>query len=236
MWYDPGSVLASVSGVYHGGVSYLSLEVLIDPTVGHTRVYVDGAAVPELSLDNIDTQPFTTGFWDGFWCGSTGWTKICDLLVADGTDPSGAGHDLHEIWMDARVDYVPGDGNGYSSQFVGSDADSVDNHELIKETTPDDDTTYVESADPAIDSYTHGPVPAGATILGACVFARARKTDAGVAVMRVGLRSGSTNGMSDAQALAINYTDLYACIGHDPADGAFTKSSIDAMELVLEKT
>ena len=49
------------------------------------------------------------------------------------------------------------------------------------------------------------------------------------------LRSGSTNKMSDAQALPTNYIDVYCCIGHDPADGALTKSTLDAMEIVVEK-
>ena len=87
------------------------------------------------------------------------WMLVCDGLIADGTDPSGAGHDLHEIWMDARVDYLPVNGNGYSSQFVGSDSDSVDNYALLSEVTPDDDATYVQSAAPAIDGYTKTACP-----------------------------------------------------------------------------
>lgn len=232
-----GTTLATAVNAYDLNVRYISFKCLIDPAVGYTRVYIDGVLVAALSLDDIDTQPATGGLWNGFEIGGSGtYPKMCDLLVADGTDPSGAGHDLHEIWMDARVDYLPSNGNGYSSQLVGQDGNSVDNYLQVDETSPDDDTTYVQSANPAIDGYTKAACPvAGATILGAAVYARGRKTDAGVAVARVGLRSGSTNLMSDAQALPVNYADVYAHVGHDPADGAFTRSGFDGMQVVVEK-
>jgi hypothetical protein len=230
------ATLATAPGAYDGNVRYLSVEIGIDPTAGYTRVWLDGVAVAALSLDNINTQLEGGGLWDSFYAGGTWGPSFCDLMVADGTDPSGAGHDRHEIWMDARVDYLPANGNGYSSQFVGQDANSVDNYQQVDETTPDDDTTYVESPSAAVDGYTKSACPgADAAILGACVFARARKTDAGVAVVRVGLRSGSTNGMSDEQALSTDYADVYQHVGHDPDNGALTQTSLDACEIVIEK-
>ncbi len=232
-----GTVLASAYAAYDGEVRYLSFEMGVDASAGYTRVYLDGVAIDYLCLDDLDTRPQVGGLWDGFYVGGSWGPSFCDLLVADGTDPSGAGHDLHDIWMDARVDYLPVNGNGYSSEFVGEDADSVNNFAQVDETSPDDDTTYVESGVPAIDGYAKAACPAGtATVLGAAVYARGKKTDAGVAAAKVGLRSGSTNEMSDAQALAVHYADAYLHVGHDPDDGAaFTPSSFDAMEVVVEK-
>jgi hypothetical protein len=227
----------TANGVYDGAVRYLSFEATIDGSAGTTKVYLDGVELTDLTLTGAVTKPQAAGLWDsvriGFEYGW--WVPLCDLVIADGTDPSGTGLDLHEIWMDARVDYLPASGNGYSSQMVGSDADSTDNYLLVAETSPDDDTSYVESVEAAIDAYLKAACPlANATILGAAVHARAKKTDAGVASAKVGLRSGTTNLMGDSQALSTDYVDLYLHVGHDPAGGAFTQSSFDAMQAVVE--
>ena len=232
-----GTTLATAAGVYDGNIRYIAFECLIDPTVGYTRVYLDGVLVDALSLDNINTQPVGGGYWNGFSLGGNGtYPKMCDLLVADGTDPSGSGDDLHTIWMDARIDYIPVNGQGYSSQFVGSDEDSVDNYRQVSEVPPDEDVTFVYSDVPAIDAYTKAPyaVPLS-TILGTAVYARGRKTDAGVEIAKVGLRSGSTNLMSPQQPLPVNYADVYLHVGHDPAGGPFTVAGIDGMQVVIEK-
>jgi hypothetical protein len=229
-----GTMLATTAaGFYDGAVRYLSFGANIDAAAGATGVFLDGVEVTALTLSGVNTKPQMGGLWNSF---VNGGVKICDLAVADGTDPSGTGDDVHDLWMEAAVDHKPGSGNGYASQMVGNDANSVDNYLLVREAPPDDDTTYVQSIDPAIDAYIKGAVRTGATILGTRVCARARKTDAGVALLKVGMRGSGTNTMGDEQALATSYVNIYQCFGHDPAGGALTKSALDAMEIVVEKT
>lgn len=224
---------------------YLAWKVTIDPVNGSVIVYFDGVEVPELTLTGINTRGLASATWDTCMWGSTygvwGTHPICDMYAADGTDPSGAGHDLHDVIPEAQVDYLPANGNGYISEFVGNDGNSVNNFELVDDNggtnvNPDEDTTYIQSTNPARDAFTKAACADPAvTVVGASVYARARKPDAGTALMRVGVRSGSTDKMSDVQSISLDYSDLYLSIGHDPADGALSRESFDALQLVVEK-
>ena len=97
---------------------------------------------------------------------------------------------------DLRVDTLRPDGNGTTSDFVGSDANSVDNYLLVDETpSHDGDTTYVESATVnEIDLYTIESMPSTPlTILGVQSCVIAKKDDAGVRTGNQIVRTGATN-------------------------------------------
>jgi hypothetical protein len=67
---------------------------------------------------------------------------------------------------DCHVDYLVPDGNGDTSQWVGSDSDSVDNWQLVDEMPPSA-TDYVEADTTDLrDLYTVTNLPASGTILG----------------------------------------------------------------------
>lgn len=230
----------SLAGQYNCELREICFECVIDDTVGSTRVLIDGVEVPELTLTNVNTKAIAGGLWNSFWIKGAGGVGcvICDLCIADGTDPSGLGYDLHELQPEIRVDYRPAAGNGYSSQLVGQDSDSVNNYLNVDETgAPDNDTSYNQSDVPAIDGYTLGPVPVeGGTVIGCMATAVVRKTDAGTAIMKVGMRSGSTNLLGDAQALPVSWYDLYQHIQHDPNNGAWTEAVFNSSQVVIEKT
>lgn len=233
-----GVTLASSPGglIAPGTLYAVSLKCEIDSSAGTTLVLLDGVEVPSLTLSGINTDPAGSGAWNcvNFGMGQVG-GNWCDVYVLDGTNPSG--DDPHDIIPDARVDYVGPDGNGYVSDFVGSDADSTDNYLLVDENTPDDDSTYLELDTAGKDAYTLGAAPvSGGTIFGVTTFAHARKTDAGVAIMKTGLRLSATDYMQpDSHALPVTYREHRHHWGANPDGGAWSESDVNAAELVLEK-
>lgn len=69
-------------------------------------------------------------------------------------------------------------GNGYNSDFTGSDADSTDNYLHVDEATVDDDTSYIESSTlNAIDSFTYEDMPASPTSIHGVILQTVAKKD-----------------------------------------------------------
>ena len=110
-------------------------------------------------------------------------------------DPNSGTAPQNTFLGDCRVDSLRLDGNGTTSDFVGSDADSVDNYLLVDEVDPDGDTTYIESSTPAeIDLHTIESLPVTPdTIYGVNAVSIARKTDAGARTGKHIVRTGATN-------------------------------------------
>jgi len=96
---------------------------------------------------------------------------------------------------DVRVDTIRPDGNGNSSQFVGSDGNSTDNYLLVDEETQDGDTTYIKSSTPGdTDLTTMTSLPVTPSVIyGIQPVAVARKTDAGTRTGRHLYRTGGAN-------------------------------------------
>lgn len=237
-----GTILAaSPAGlVSTTALQYVAVKIVIHPTLGSSRVYLDGVEVPSLSLNNVNTQGQATSAWDGFGVGAfTGGSGMpwCDLYVMDGTQPHA--NDPADVVLDARVDYNSANGNGYLSQFTGSDGNSTDNYLLIDDGTgsdPDDDTTYVQKTTAGIDGYAFSNLAnPGATIVGVTSFAHIRRLDAGLASARSGLRIGSTNYVGATKSVDLTYSDAYQSYGHDPNNGAWTEAAFNGAEVLLEK-
>lgn len=235
-----GTTLASSPAglIAEGILYYIAVKLVIHPTAGSSIVYLDGVEIPSLTLTNVNTRGQATNNWDSFWVGGfTGGTggPWCDLYVMDGTKPHA--DDPNTIITDARIDWCPANGNGYLSNFVGSDGNSTDNYALVDENSPNDDTDYVELTAAGIDAYTLADLPQpGSTIVGVTSFLHSRKTDAGTGIVRTGLRSGGTNYPSPlTKGTGFGYRDFYRCWGHDPGGGAWSEAGFNALEVLAEK-
>lgn len=220
----------SMAGVLYG----IALRVKVHGSAGETEVLVDGASVPALALTGANT--LNNGTWNSVSINAggagVGWS---DLVVLDNTNPTG--NDPNTILPDVRVDYRPANGNGYLSEFTGSDADSTDNYLHVDETAVDDDTSYVEKLAAGIDAYAVANSPlAGATLVGVTHLSTWRKTDAGVVTAKHGIRASATNYLSSAAALPVSYVTASKCYGVNPAGGAWTEAGFNGIEGVIEKT
>lgn len=115
-----------------------------------------------------------------------------DLYICDGT-----GSKNNDFLGDVRVEALFPNGNGATSDFLGSDADKTNNYLLVNDATPDGDSTYVGSSTPTErDQYTFdnlGSTPATDGIHGVVSQLCATKTDAGARTGKNTVRIASTN-------------------------------------------
>jgi hypothetical protein len=134
---------------------------------------------------------------------------------------------------DLRVEALFPNGNGNSSQWVGSDADSTDNYLLVDETTdPNDDTDYVESStvgNKDTYAYTNLTTTSG-TVYGVQVIPWARKTDAGTRSICSIARLSGTEVDSADKALSVTYQYLPDCRDTKPGGGSWSISDVNSSE------
>jgi len=154
---------------------------------------------------------------------------VDDLYLFDGT-----GSENIDFAGDSKIVSLRPDGNGATSNFTGSDADSVDNHLHVDETTVDDDTSFVESNTVAhIDLYTFGDLPESPTAIHAVgVNSQLKKTDAGSRTMRNVTRPVATNffgsSLSPSNGSYENFAEIYDL--NPETSAAWTEALLNASE------
>lgn len=230
--HSSGTVLGTTTyAVPLGTFVYLEVKVLINNTTGTFEIKVDGSS--KLSLSSQDTQNTANSTANQVNIGPDGSVTNAtytwdDLYICDG-----AGSTNNNFLGDCRVDaYLP-NGNGNSSQLVGSDGNSTDNYLLVDESAPNDDTDYVESATVgnkdtyATANMSHTP----SSIFGVQILANAKKDDAGARSLATVTRSAATDYDGATQALGTGYLYYYDIREVDPAtSAAWTKTNFDAAE------
>jgi hypothetical protein len=214
---------------------YVEAKVTISDTVGVVEVRLGGNSSPILNLTSQDTKNAGTNVscdrvtfnwandnsarWDDFYI-CTGTTAPNDFLG--------------EVQCYALVP----NGNGNSSQLVGSDANSTDNYLLVDETTAVgvSSADYVGSAtDGQKDTYAFTNIPTTGTVISATVGIYALKTDAGGKSMRPVIRSGGTDYAGTDQALTTSLARYYQEYLTNPATAAaWTPSEVNSAEFGFE--
>jgi hypothetical protein len=221
----------SAAGVISAGsYFYIEFKAKIDNTTGTTEVWVNGTAVGALTLTGQDTQnagtaSITVVTFSGVTALTIDWDDLYICDVTGGVNDTFLG--------DVRVDVFLANGNGNSSQLVGSDADSTDNYLLVDEASQDGDTTYVESATAAQkDTYLFGNMSHTPSVISAVqIVATAKKDDAGARSITTVARSGGTDYDGATVALSTSYL-MYMDV-HDVNPNtvaAWTKTNFDSAE------
>lgn len=222
------------SGFYtvnQGVWNYIEFQGTIHNSTGSYEVRINGTTV--LSGSGLDTQATGNASANVIGVGEqTGNNSYSlwfdDLYVCDGT----GGSPYDDFLGDVRVDALYPDGNGNSSQFVGSDGNSVDNYLLVDEVTPNDDTDYVESSTIGNkDTYTYSNlVPTSGTVYGVQVLPWVRKTDAGTKEFCSIARLAGTEEDSATKTLSTSYQYLPDIRITKPGGGAWSVSDINSTE------
>src|SRR5262245_6085768 len=207
-----GTTLADASTPLSNNVwFYIEFKVTINNS-GSFELRMDGVNVASGSADtdnsgNARVDRFMlsgiqqTGADDDFWAD--------DLYVLDGTTGAGS-NPCNDFLGDMRIECLFPNGNGYSSHWVGSDANSTDNYLLVDEPSPDEDTTYVESSNVSdIDAYTcTNLASASGSIYAVQPIMRAKKSDSGTRTVRNIARLSGTNSESASHTLSTSYRYL----------------------------
>lgn len=229
-----GSTSLSVSTWY-----YIQWKLTIDNTSGLSEVLIDGNTEISFTGDtqatalNTIKQLNIEGEYDPFNDRGSTFSED-DIYVLDTTGSA----PTNDYLGDVRVEALFPNGNGNSSQFIGSDANSTDNYLLVDETAPNGDTDYVESATVSEkDTYAYTNLtPTAGTVYGIQLLPYARKTDAGTRKIASIARLSGTEVNSADGTLSTGYKYFPDIRETKPGGGTWSISDVNSAEFGVEVT
>jgi hypothetical protein len=211
-----------------GTFIYIECSVVLHDTTGSVVVKVNTATV--LNLTSVDTKNGgTKTVFEGIrFDNQTGQTsQMDDIYLSNGAGAVNTG-----FLGDVSVETLFPNGNGNSSQLLGSDADSVDNYLLVDEVTPNT-TDYVGSGtDNQKDTYAFtNLVHSTGNIRGIQTAMYAAKSDSGARSMAKVIRSGGTDFDGADKVLSTSFTAIFEINETDPnTAAAWTIANTNAAE------
>lgn len=233
-----GTVLAASGASIAANVyNYIEIKATINNTTGSYEVRLNGANV--LSATNVDTQNTTNAFINEVALGAyeralgdlTNCThKYDDFYFCDTT-----GSTNNDFLGDIRIDAIYPTADGFYTQWTTSTG--ADHYALVDETDPNTTDYNSDGTIGNKDSYVMQNPPAllSQTIHGVKAKVAALKDDAGARSIKVGVRSGSTNGLSAAKSLGTSQAYHSHILETDPNTGsAWTPAAVDAVEALIE--
>lgn len=199
----PGTLLAtSTLPVQPGQWVHLDHRVTIADAGGRVVVKLNGDTVIDFTGD---TRNGANASADRVRLNGVGasYYRFDDVVLCDA---NGAVNNDHP--GDCAVSGLLPNGNGTTSQLVGSDGNSVDNYLLVDDATPAT-ADYVESSTVGDkDTYAYpAPTQSAGTVLGVVVRPYAHKTDAGVRSIVSVARLAAVE--VDSAAKTLNATPTY---------------------------
>ncbi|MEX0594926.1 MAG: hypothetical protein WD512_00365, partial [Candidatus Paceibacterota bacterium] len=181
---------------------YIEFKATIDNTVGTIDIRVNGNNI--LSLSGIDTQATSNASANVIvFAGNREGTSALsfdgadyfdDIYVADTqAAPSSYAGRIVDFIGDVEVLPLYANANGATDQdFTPQGAG--DHYVEIDETTPDEDTTYLESSTVGHEEFNaYQDMSTARTVIGLQLVCRANKQDAGVRSFKLGIKEGITN-------------------------------------------
>ena len=218
---------------------YIEIKMTISNTLSTADMILRVNGEIWIQLDSGDSQTTANTWVDAFRFGNFISNKatvdIDDFYILDGDGPA----PYNTFLGDLRVDTIRPNGNGTTSDFVGVDADSVDNYLHVDEVTQDGDTSYLKSSTPnEIDLYALESLPVTPSVIfGVQPVSVCKKTDAGVRTAQHVIRTGGTNYFSPDFYPSDNDYIGFASLGgpgmweDNPFTGVpFVEADIDALE------
>lgn len=219
------------------GWRHIETKVLLDNAAGTVEVRVEGVTV--LNLSGIRTTSNIGGA--GTTCG-----MACMMSPQDSGQPAFYSKDLI-VW----------DGSGTANtNFLGSctvykiipQSDASLNwatsagstgYNLINETTPDDDATYIQAGSPApaAAQFNMTDLPTNVTsVKGVMTMHRSKKTDGGDGNITASVISGANTGVGANRPITTAYTYNWDVFDKDPSGSAWSKTLVNALLLKLDRT
>jgi hypothetical protein len=224
--YGPaGTVVATSTATFATAVAYyMEAKIIISDTVGVVEVRMDETVVVTFSGDTRNGAATTVAFLDARGGASTNNYDFDDFYLDDAAYKG-----------DMAVVTLRPNGNGSSSQFLGSDGNSTDNYALVNETPPSM-TQYVgDSVSGHIDLYTMDDLPAGYVVDSMYEVIYAQKSDAGTPPTLLPVAKGATGTTRTDTALPALSTTAQLLPAQlrttDPDGNALTVARVNGMEV-----
>jgi hypothetical protein len=217
---------------------YVELGVKIANSGGSVELRQDGATIAIAT--GIDTQNGgTNGLIDRvqFLGPGFGEFRIDDIYVNNEQVNAGDNADDDTFWGDTRHFPIYPNGNGFYSQLLGSDGNSVNNYQQVDEVGAASTADFNSSAtDGNKDTYAFEDLPVSVgTVRAVEIRVNAEKSDVGNKAIRTVVRRSGTDAFGSDIVLAEDdapYRQVYA---QDPiAAAAWTISNVNATEIGAE--
>jgi len=209
---------------------YLEVKATIADSGGICIVKVDGTEHINFTGDTKNAGTLTT--FSGFnLMGSSAWT-LDDLFVLDATGSA----PYNDFIGDVSIKGLRPNGNGASSQYLGSDGNSTDNY-LLTDEDPWNTTDYVgDSTAGNRDLYEHGDLAIVGTVHCVQEHIYAQKSDGGARSIKTAKRStGGTVLAGSSQALSTSWTLYSSALDATDADGVdWTVSTVNSHQFGVE--
>lgn len=206
---------------YHCG-----LTVFANGSTGWASFYLDG--VQQLTGTSLNTSTAISAVYCG---GSTlnGWANYAyfdDMYVDSASSEDDAAPQLKRfLWGIAN-------GNGTTSEWVGSDGNSTDNYQLVDDAPPDGDTTYVYTQTTAkTDLYAMGnvTVPTGYSLVAAIPVVMAKRAGSTEQVQLLAYDGANTT-TGTAQDPAASYAPVWERMTTQPDGTDWNETDFNAMQ------
>lgn len=205
---------------------FVEVNITIHDSAGAITMWLDGEQV--FDDNSLDTTGAGTDALDRIILSGPS-ASFQSAYYDDFVSGTGSGN-----LGDVRVIGQLPDDDGDSSDFTGSDSDSVDNYQLVDDSNPDGDSTYVHSGtDGHTDLYTYPalPVGSGAVVYAVGVRPIARKDDAGDRYLARAIKSGSTTDVDTESVLSTSYSAKLGIWDQDPdTSSAWDVSGVDSAQ------
>jgi hypothetical protein len=185
------------SGVW----AYWEVKVTLDDSAGVVIIKKNGTTI--LSLSSQDTKNGGTNTTFDAFKMTTRSSSGSDMYVDDLYVCTGAGSVYNDFLGDVRIETLRPSGNGNSSQFVGSDADSTDNYLHVDDTAYTNTDFVGSSTTTNKDTYAYGDlVRTTGQVKGVMVQGVMAKSDSGSKSARLVARTASTDYTGDTESLS----------------------------------
>lgn len=212
---------------------YIEVKATIADVGGSVEVRLNGNGSAEVSFSGDTRNAGTSGVIDTVTWIAVGTTSdVDDLYICDTTDESATyGNANNDFLGDVRVEYLPANGNGTTSNLVGSDGNSVDNYLLVDETALSE-ADYVESSTPGDkDTYAIANLtPTSGTVYAVFALLEAAKTDAGTRSLKTVVRSGGSDVDGSATHTLSTTSAYYVEKRAKPGGTSWSVSDVNSME------
>ena len=230
--YSVGTLAADIW--YHFQIKFTATDSC---STGDVVVKVNGDTWIDLIAGEDTNYSTSANLIKGFGLEGNSTTYFDSFVM---WDANGAGTWSDWIGM-LNIETLYADGNGTTSDFIGSDVDSTDNYLHVDEEVRDGDTSYVESDTPTdVDLYTFGNLTGTISSIAAVqVVSHAEKDVAGSRDFKNVARVGSTNyqGSNTHVGQVAEYRPYQDVWLVDPDTAvAWIESGVNASEFGVEVT
>lgn len=225
---------------------HVQFKATASDSSGSFDVWVEGNLVSWASGSNTGVATATTGVstFNRVYYTTKGNGAAGDYTKFDTT--AGFYYDSLAVWNNSgsgnfssnmstfSIKYDKPTGNGASSMMLGSDGNSVNNYQLLNTTTSTNSLTANVND---LDTYTHGTVSSGVTILGIASTYKASKTDAGACTLAPVVYSGGTAYNLNTISPSVTESFMQSFTFTDPiTSAAFTSENYNGYQIGTKRT